>query len=300
LDRASSLDNRKSLVRSLPVDKIIVVELYYLIVFELFWSIMSKKIIPADRQDRILKMIRSRGVVKIDELSKIFDVSVLTIRRDLFVLEKKGLVERTHGGALLSQNLNVEAFYSEKDRKNVFEKEAIAREVVKYIDENTTVFINSGSTSRQILRQMSEHNGLIITNNVTALIEAQNKDYCNLVLTGGEFRFKSNSLIGRLAKLSLEQVYASTCILGVDGVSYKYGFTTNISEEVEMNRCMIEKTRGSVIVVADHDKIGVVANFLTADLKEVDMLITDDGMNEEYRIEIENLGVKVIIAPVIK
>ena len=261
---------------------------------------MSKRHIPADRQDRILKMIRSTGVVKIDELSQIFEVSVLTIRRDLFLLEKKGLVERTHGGALLSQNLNVESFYSEKDSKNVFEKEAIAREVVKYVDENSTVFINSGSTTRQVLRQMRNHNGLIITNNVTALIEAQNKNFRNLVLTGGEFRFKSNSLIGRLAKMSLEQVYASTSILGVDGVSYKYGFTTNISEEVEINRHMIERTRGSVIVVADHDKIGAVSNFFTADLREVHMLITDDGIDEEYKTEIENLGVKVIIAPVVK
>ena len=117
-----------------------------------------------------------------------------------------------------------------------------------------------------------------------------------LILIGGLLRSQSNSLVGSLATLSLQQVYGSKAFIGVDGLSVKYGLTTPILEEAEIAREMIRRTPGPVIVVADHSKLSVVSNFMTAPIDQVDMLVTDQGLNNELREELEKIGIKVIIA----
>jgi DeoR family fructose operon transcriptional repressor len=103
----------------------------------------------------------------------------------------------------------------------------------------------------------------VITNNMGAFQETQGLDL-ELIMIGGTYREQSNSLVGPLTMLGLQQVYGSKCFIGVDGISRKYGLTTPILQLAEAVRTMIERTRGQVIVVADHSKLGVVANFMIA------------------------------------
>jgi DeoR/GlpR family transcriptional regulator of sugar metabolism len=96
--------------------------------------------------------------------------------------------------------------------------------------------------------------------------------------------------------LGLQQVYGSKCFIGVDGISRKYGLTTPILQLAEVVNTMIERTRGQVIVVADHSKLGVVANFMIAPIEKVDVLVVDSDFNESYREEVEELGIEIIVA----
>jgi DeoR/GlpR family transcriptional regulator of sugar metabolism len=91
-------------------------------------------------------------------------------------------------------------------------------------------------------------------------------------------------------------VYASKCFIGVDGVSLKYGLTTPSLEEAEVARTMIERTHGQVIVVADHSKLGMIADCVTAPTEQIDLLVVDTGFDEEYRRDLENLGIEIVIA----
>ena len=256
---------------------------------------MAESYIPADRQSRIEKLILEQGIVKVTDLSKRFNVTELTIRRDLDVLEKRGILDRTHGGAVLRHRMRIEPLYTEKDRINREAKEAIGRAVNSFVEEGDTLLINTGSTTAQVLRHLSGKKLRVITSNASAVLEVKDADV-ELILVGGLFRPQSNSLIGGFTQCVLEQVCGSKTILGVDGVSTVYGLTTPVHEEAEVARTMIERTQGPVIVVADHSKMGVVSNFVTAPLSKVNVLITDKEIDPEFREELELNDVEVIIA----
>lgn len=257
---------------------------------------MAPGLIPAERRERIHALLRERGVVKVAELSEMLGVSEITIRRDLEVLERKGILERTHGGAIYSHRMRVEPLYTEKDRIHREEKRLIGQMAARLVDEGDTLLVNSGSTTLQVIRHLVNRRDVrVITSNLGAVLAVQ-EGSLELILIGGVFRAQSNSVVGPLASLSLQQVCGSKAIIGVDGISFKYGLTTPILQEAEIARTMIERTQGPVIVVADHSKLGMVANFVTAPLEKVDILVTDEGLDEDFRQGLEERGVKVIVA----
>ncbi|MBC8447982.1 MAG: DeoR/GlpR transcriptional regulator [Chloroflexi bacterium] len=256
----------------------------------------SSSLLPAQRRGRIHELLRTQGAVKVTDLSERLKVSEITIRRDLEVLEQEGILERTHGGAIYSHRMRVEPLYMEKDRIHRDEKELIGRAAAQLVEDGDTLLINSGSTTLQVIRHLvGKKNIRIITSNAGAVLAVQDSDV-DLMLIGGSFRPQSNSLVGPLAVLSLQQIYGSKAFIGVDGISAKYGLTTPILHEAEVARLIIERTRGLVIVVADHSKLGVVADFVTAPLEKVDILVTDGGFDDEYRSGLEEPGVKITIA----
>ncbi|THB79491.1 MAG: DeoR/GlpR transcriptional regulator [Desulfobacteraceae bacterium] len=256
---------------------------------------MSQTYIPADRQTRIQRLIKEKGIVKVIELSRMFNVTELTIRRDLDVLEKQGVLDRTHGGAILRHRMKTEPLYTEKDQTSRVEKEMIGKAVNHLVEQGDTLLINTGSTTSQVLRHLSGKHLTVVTSNANALSEIDDPDI-ELILTGGSFRKQSNSLIGIFAHTVLDQVCGSKAIIGVDGLSIKFGLTTPVQQEAEVTRRMIDRTQGPVIVVADHKKMGVVSNFETAPIKKVNILITDAGIKPEFRKALEELGIKIIIA----
>jgi len=255
----------------------------------------NSRLIPAERRNRIIELLQRQGSVRVSDLSNLLNVSEITIRRDLDFLEQEGFLERTHGGAILSRRMRVEPLYTQKYKIHLEEKRKIGAKAATLVDPGETIFINSGSTTLQIFRHLAGKNVRVITSNVGAPAECQGLDV-DLVLIGGAYRERSHSLVGPLAMLSLRQVYASKCFIGVDGISIKYGLTTPIFEEAEVARTMIERTRGKVVVVADHSKLGMVADCVIAPIDAVDILVVDAGADEEYQRELENAGVQIVIA----
>ncbi|MBU8850244.1 MAG: DeoR/GlpR family DNA-binding transcription regulator [Desulfobacterales bacterium] len=256
---------------------------------------MAHTLIPVDRQARIQKLIEEKGIIRVIELSKLFGVTELTIRRDFDVLEKKGVLERTHGGAILRRRLKVEPLYVEKNQKYRMRKEKIGIAVAKIVEPGDTLLINTGSTNTQVLRHLAGKNLRVITSNANALVEIENPEI-EVVLTGGLFRRQSNSLIGNFTHTILKNVCGSKAVIGVDGISIRFGLTTPIQEEAAVARLMIDQTLGPVIVVADSSKIGVVSNFVTAPIDKVNILVTDAGIKPGVKKELEDMGIKVIIA----
>ncbi len=251
--------------------------------------------IPAERQSKIRSIIEEKGVVKVIDLSKAFNVTELTIRRDLDVLEREGILDRTHGGAILRHRMKTEPLYTEKDQIHRQEKECIGKAVNRLVTAGDTLLINTGSTTSQVLRHLSGKSLRVITSNGNALREVTDPDI-ELILTGGLYRRESNSMIGLFTHSLLNQVCGSKAIIGVDGLSIKFGLTTPIQQEAEVTRLMIEQTQGPVIVVTDHTKIGVVSNFVTAPIQNIDILITDSGIKPDFKKMLEDIGIQVIIA----
>lgn len=257
----------------------------------------SLSLIPAERQKRIVDLLSQSGTVRVSSLSQAFKVSELTIRRDLETLEESGVLERTHGGAILSHRMSLEPLFTEKDLVHREEKERIAIEAAGMVEAGDTVFIHSGSTTLRMFRHLSGKKRVkVITSNAAALLEARGYDL-DVFFIGGQYREVSNSLVGPMARRFLQQFNANKCFIGVDGISGKHGLTTPSIEEAEIGRTMIEQTLGAKIVLADSSKFGKVADSVTAPLNMVDYILVDQGFDESFRDDFETLGVKIIIAP---
>jgi DeoR family fructose operon transcriptional repressor len=236
---------------------------------------MSKSLIPAQRRERIQEYLAIHKIVRMDELYEMLDTSEATVRRDLEWLERDGILERTHGGAILSQRMTLEPEYVQRASTNPEEKRLIGELAAALIENEDIVFINSGSTTAQVIRHIRSDAGItVFTNNLIGILEtgdARIEQY----LIGGEFQRHSNSVAGRFAIDNLRQVYANKAILGVDGISLIHGCTVPSNAEAEIMKLMIERTKGGVFIVADHTKWGVVSNFQIATIDQVDKLITD-------------------------
>jgi DeoR family fructose operon transcriptional repressor len=251
--------------------------------------------LPAERHRRIQQLLRERQVVRVSALAELLGVSEVTVRRDLETLERRGLLERTHGGAVLTQRVYGEAAYFEAVSANPGEKKVIGATAARLVEPGDAIYLNGGTTTLEVFRHVEVPAVKVITNHVGVALESADRDI-ELVLVGGHYRAPSNSVVGPFATEALRRTYAHRAFLGVEGVSVRSGLTTPVAAEAEIARLMISQTRGEVVVVADHSKMGKVADFAIADLDEVDRLVVDDGLEDEYRKRLVEAGISVTLA----
>lgn len=251
--------------------------------------------LPAERHRKIQELLRERRVVRVSVLSEMLGVSEVTIRRDLEALERRGLLERTHGGAVATQWLRSEPAYIEAIFSNPDEKRSIGETAAAKVEPGDALYLNGGTTTLQVFRHLRAPGLKVVTNHIGIALEAADRDV-ELLLLGGHFRAPSNSVVGPFATEALRRTHATKAFIGVEGISVGSGLSTPVAAEAEIARVMIEQTRGSVFVVADHSKIGTVADFVIAPLEEVDGLIVDAGCAEAYRQRLTEAGVDVIVA----
>lgn len=257
---------------------------------------MSKPLIPAQRREKIQEYLAVHQIARTADLCQLLDASEATIRRDLEWLEQKGILERTHGGAILNQRMIFEQEYQQRAQHHPEEKKRIGELAASLIEEGDIVFINSGTTATQVLQHIRGDLRIsVFTNNVSAVIELGDPIF-HYYLIGGEFQPRSNSIAGRFAIENLKQIYANKAIIGVDGISIKHGCTVPTNPEAEVVRQMIERTKGPVIIVADHSKWGVVSNFQVAAIDEIDMLVTDERFDRSALDDLASHSVSCLIA----
>lgn len=257
---------------------------------------MTKSLIPAQRREWIQEYLAIHKIVSSADLCELLGVSEATVRRDLEYLENEGVLERTHGGAILSQRVQLEPAYNQRALDYPEEKLQIGAVAAGMVENGDIIFVNSGTTSSQLIHHIRGGAGItVVTNNLSAALE-NNHQEMELILLGGTFQPQSNSVAGRFAIENLGQVYADKVFIGVDGISPKYGCTVPSNAEAEVIRVMIERTKGPIVVICDHSKWGIVSNFQIASMDQIDMLVTDDGLSEMAREEMAERGVDVLIA----
>ncbi|HET7012123.1 MAG TPA: DeoR/GlpR family DNA-binding transcription regulator [Anaerolineales bacterium] len=259
---------------------------------------MAKRLIPAQRFQRIQAYLEEHRVARNTELCDLLRVSEATVRRDLEALEARGLLERTHGGAIWTLRLPHEPVYSLSAEVRRAEKRAIGRAAAALAVDGDTVFVNSGTTTTEVVRSLAAREDLsrltLVTTNVTGTLEARHPGF-DVILLGGLFRPQSNAVVGAFARRSLSRIYAARAFIGVDGISLKAGVTTPISAEADIARQMVERTRGQVVIVADHSKWGVVSNFEIASIDDIHVLVSDRGLPPRARTDLEDRGIQVVL-----
>ena len=257
----------------------------------------SNSLLPAERQQRILDILREEFTVRSSRLSELMGVSEMTIRRDLDTLEKQGLIERTHGGAVSRQERVAGKFhYSASAEKNLPEKQNIAKRAAAMIEPHDVIYIGEGVTTAQVVRFAEPGMPFtIFTNNLGVISEIADKA-AELILLAGTYYPGTHALAGPLTMEMIRQINASKVFLGVDGLSLSAGLTTPDLDIAVIERSMIRHTRGQVIAMADHQKFGLVAQMSIAPLKNIDVLITDREIPQDFMQDLESMGVQVVVA----
>lgn len=250
--------------------------------------------LPAERHRRIQELLREHRVVRVSVLSESMGVSEVTIRRDLEALERRGLLERTHGGAVATHWMRSEPGYLEAISSSIEEKRAIGRAAAAMVEPGDALYMNGGTTTLEVFRHLRASGVKVVTNHVGIALEASERDV-ELLLLGGHYRAPSNSVVGPFATDALRRTHATKAFIGVEGIGIASGLTTPVAAEAEIAHLMIEQTHGIVIVVADHSKIGTVADFVIAPLDRVDVLVVDAGAGPELGDQLAEVGVEVVV-----
>jgi DeoR family transcriptional regulator, aga operon transcriptional repressor len=228
-----------------------------------------------ERRREILEIVQSDGRVLVGDLSKRFNTSLITIRKDLEFLHHHGLLERTHGGALpLRIGALNDRTLQEKERLHRQEKLRIAAAAVKMIRTGQVVILDSGTTTTAIARACRHFRSLTIITNATNISAELAGTSIDVILTGGVLRKNSFSLVGPLAEEALRKLNADLFFLAVDGFDVRYGLTTPNLLEARVNRAMAEAARRTV-VVCDSSKFGRRSLSLILPTSSVHETITD-------------------------
>ncbi len=220
------------------------------------------------RRSQIIELLQKNPQVRVDDLARRLEVSVITIRRDLQYLEDNGLLTRFYGGARATERSLQEVDDVAQSR------ELIARYAATLVEDGDTIFINSSSNALSIIRYITRSNVTVITNNGKA-IHQDKGDGVSIILTGGELRYPKETMVGDFAVRNLQNIYAKKAFVGCSGITAHTGMTTEIANEVNLNQLMIEHTTQEVYILADHTKIGRSSSFTSCSLAGKH-LITDE------------------------
>src|SRR6266566_3117233 len=245
------------------------------------------RMLARHRQSLILEDIRRTGSARVSDLTQRLGVSDMTIRRDLEVLARSGLVEKVHGGAVLpGAPRSHEPGFEAKSSLEQPAKAAIAAAAASLVTPGSAIGLSAGTTTFALAEQLLGIPGLtIVTNSVREL---------SVVLTGGA-RTPSDALVGPVADLTIRSLHLDTLFLGCHGIDPTAGLTTPNLAEAETNRAFVKAAR-KVTVIADHTKWGIVGLSSFADLDDVDTLIIDGGLPDEARTALADRVGQLIIA----
>ncbi|WP_165822416.1 DeoR/GlpR family DNA-binding transcription regulator [Paenibacillus montanisoli] len=255
----------------------------------------EEKIYVEERRNRILEIIQKKNRVSVAELSKEFNLGEITIRRDLSELEERGLIRRTHGGAIPIDNGLDEPPLKEREMRNRSQKERIAQFVAQLIRNGESIMIDGGSTTLQIAKHLRMKKDLtIVTNSMSLADEFMNFNECNVIVCGGELRRSTGMMIGSITERTLRLFRADRVIIGMSSMMPEEGLFTVNAGEAECKRIMMECGK-EIIVVMDSSKINKVSFSFVSDFSKVDKFITDDGISDDIVTKLDQAGVEVIV-----
>lgn len=249
-----------------------------------------------ERREKIVDMLKYQKTLKVNALTKEFDVSIETIRRDLEFLENSGCLKRVYGGAIAQGSFGEEPSYDKREVKNFDAKKAIAIEAAKLIDNGDTVFFDIGTTCLEVAKLLSDKKNLnVITNSLMIAKELTDFPGCKIFLLGGELRKGELSISGFLTSGNLGLFNADKAIIGAGGISMESGITDYHSEEASIRRMMIERSKYS-IVVSDSSKFEVVAMNFVCSLDKIGVLITDNLISKEMKKTLKKAAIPLIVS----
>ncbi len=251
-----------------------------------------------ERQQAMAQLVTERGRVSVNAIADQFDVTTETVRRDLSVLERMGLLRRVHGGAVPASALAViEAGFGERDLANTVEKDQIARAALDLLPPtNGTVLFDAGSTTSRLASLLPRDLRLtVVTHAVPVAARLAGSAQVELHVLPGRVRPATQAAVGADTVAALGRLRADVAFVGTNGLTVDHGLSTPDREEAATKRAMVASAR-RVICLVDSSKLGVEASVRFAALSEIDVVVTDDGISADDRRSLVRAGVEVVVA----
>jgi DeoR family transcriptional regulator, fructose operon transcriptional repressor len=237
--------------------------------------------LPHDRQQAIYMLALRQGSVDVADLARRYGVTTETIRRDLSDMQDRQLLRRVHGGAVPIERMNHEPMVEARDVVNAEEKLQIASKAVAEIPERGSVIIDSGSTGQRLADVFPiERDVHVVTNSLLTALTLSRRGLRDLTVLGGAVRTKRLAMVDETTRAQLKDMAIDVLFISCDGLSFQHGLTTPYRDEHTLKRAMIECAH-RVVALVDHSKFGNAQMFSFAKFDEIDVLVTDTGVDPE-------------------
>jgi DeoR family transcriptional regulator of aga operon len=247
-----------------------------------------------ERHDDILKILGLRKNVNVSELTKRLNVSEVTIRKDLSFLEDMGYLMRTRGGALLAEERDIKLSLKERSKENPETKKRIAFKAREFLHEGDTIYLDSGSTCRELARCLKDMNLRVVTNSIDVIFELADAPGIALYSIGGSYRKEAGSFIGPLSIDALGNFQFDTAFLGTSGFSREGAFSSQNIIESQVKKSAISMAERTVILT-DASKYGRCAFSVFARSEDIDAVIIEREA-EVLKEELEKMNIEIIFA----
>lgn len=255
-------------------------------------------ILPNQRREKILDLLKEDGSAKVVDLARLFKVTEVTIRQDLEKLESEGLIIKEHGGAFLKNVEDQVRSFSLVHQENLDKKAIIAQKCLEFIETGDTIILDSGSTTTEIAKKLKS-SGIrhltVITNALNIALMLGTESGIEVIMTGGEFKPPTLSLTGQKAADFFKGLNVQKLFLATAGISLKSGLTYPSISDLVVKKAMIDAAEVTYLV-ADSTKIGKSALASLGALGLIDYIITDAGIEEKHKEVFRDNEIEVIVA----
>jgi DeoR/GlpR family transcriptional regulator of sugar metabolism len=245
------------------------------------------------RWDEIRQVLQAEQRVSVATLAGRFKVSEVTIRKDLALMEGRGLLLRTHGGAVLAEDSRTVIGFNEKSRQSLREKELIARKAAELVRPGQNIILDSGTTCLALAQVLKGMEIQVITNSLTAASALAGGEGLSMVILGGAYRAVTAAIIGQSAVEQLRQYNADIAFIGASGATPEGGFSCQNLHEAQIKKVMLQQASTKVMLM-DSSKFGTNKFAAFAAYGDMDLLVTDDGISAEHRQALLQASVKVL------
>lgn len=242
------------------------------------------------RQQHILQVVIDKGRTSVADLAIMTGVSEVTIRHDLNLLEKQSYLRRAHGFAVPLDSDNVET----RMLNNYPLKRELAQFAASLVQSGETVFIENGSSNALLARALADQKDVTIITVSSYIAHLLKDTHCEVILLGGIYQKKSESMVGPLTRKFIEQVHFSKAFIGIDGWQQETGFTGRDMMRADVVNAVLAKN-SEAIVLTDSSKFGAVHPYTLGPMTQFTRVITDDGLNAADRLLLEQAGLHVDI-----
>lgn len=252
----------------------------------------------AQRLATIIELISRKGSISIKELEEIFNVSRMTIHRDLARLEKEGILRRVKGGAILSRSTSAELTFALREQRNREKKLLIGNKATELVEDGTAIAVDASTTALHFVRCLKRRqfsNLIVVTTGIKTALELIGEHGIQVILCGGLVREISLSLVGKLASIALRNFHCVRAFISGEGLTFEDGVTASNVLEVESKQELMESASESILLL-DSSKFGKTAFVTIAPVESFNIIITDAGIPETFRRGIVERGVKLLIA----
>jgi DeoR family transcriptional regulator, aga operon transcriptional repressor len=248
-----------------------------------------------ERQHQLHDLVLQHGEIKAEDIVAALQISLATVRRDLAALERRGLIERTWGGAKVRSPIEYLSDFKEAADKAANAKRAIAAAAVQHVREGMVIGLSGGTTCTELARWLRGKPVTVVTNAINVATELYNHSHTKVIVTGGSLNSYSYELVGDMVNHTLREYHLDICFVGCSGVTPDFGFSMRDGFESAIARGFLSVSQRA-IVIADHSKVGQKTLARFTSLTGVERLITNEDLSKEWQVKLEKAGLKVEVA----